>query len=461
MVNFLHIAAVLPLAYAQWGSQVSVDDRSLNDIYSSARRESGTLNVAAGGDAGFKGDALVNAFQQKFPDVKVNWTVDLSKYQDSRIDREYYDGDSKTDVALLSTLQDFPRWKRQGRLMSYKPPTWNYIYNSEKDSDGAYVPIQVNTLGKIYYDSSKVNSSELPSSYEQFADPKWKGRLVLTYPNDDDTVCYLFSRIVDKYGMKWFENLTQNDVQWVRGTYSPQAVIAENHNDTRDSRAITFTTTDVPSEKFIKVQQPSNDTTVSWSQTGAIFNSTNMPESAKLLLAYFTSEQFYKKTPVPHSALARRALNGTGIGGWGNSTTGGAGSRNSTFGGASATANNSTIGGGSSNSNSTTGAGAGSSNSTSAVGASSSNSTSGNSTAFAAGPLPVLENSGRSGNLFNSNATDVTHFRSWMSNRQNVEWWRFQFESLIGTPQGPSPVKVYPKSSNGTAVMHTSNTTIA
>lgn len=71
--------------------------------------------------------------------MKLNLTVDVSKYHDSRIDRQFQkNGSDGADIAVLQTVQDFVRWKREGRLLPYKPTNWNDIYASLKDNNGAY-----------------------------------------------------------------------------------------------------------------------------------------------------------------------------------------------------------------------------------------------------------------------------------------------------------------------------------
>jgi ABC-type Fe3+ transport system substrate-binding protein len=91
-------------------------------------------------------DLIINFFQNRFPDIKLNLTGDLSKYLDSKIDIAYQlsqDKDNGADVAVLQTLHDFPRWKAQSRLMPYKVASWNDIYPEFVDPDGAYTGIFV------------------------------------------------------------------------------------------------------------------------------------------------------------------------------------------------------------------------------------------------------------------------------------------------------------------------------
>ncbi|KAI5304007.1 hypothetical protein KEM56_006965 [Ascosphaera pollenicola] len=275
--NIFSIVALAPIVLAQWVSNVPVDYRSLEEIYKAAKQEKGTLVVFAGGDAANQNDAFIQLFTQRFPGTDLNWTVDLFKYHDSRIDREWCKNDPKTDVILLQTLHDFPIWKRQDRFLYYKPPIFDQIYASKKDLDSDYTPFWINMM-------------EIPNSYAEFAYPKWKGKLVLTYPNDNNAVAFPFSTIISKYGFDWLESLAANDILWLRETYSPQAAIEARHNSLSE-RALSFTAIVSGSFDWWSFKDPEEDVEMSWSHIAVIFSSTSMPETAKLLVAYFTSEE--------------------------------------------------------------------------------------------------------------------------------------------------------------------------
>lgn len=66
---------------------------------------------------------------------------------------------------------------------------------------------------------------------------------------------------------------------------------------------------------------------------------------------------------------------------------------------------------------------------------------SGNS--FGSTPLNSL-NKAAGVDLYTSNITDITKFRRWEHDRAGVEWWKNMFEEVLGTPQGPSPLEIYP-----------------
>lgn len=137
------LSLIVGSVVAQWHANVPLEDRSLDDIYAAAREEarnsSQALQVAWGGDAGQQGNGVRQAWKKRFPDIPLNLTVDLSKFHNGRIDKAFYQGEHYADIAFLQTLQDFPRWKAQNRLLYYKPAEFNDIFNGEKDPDGAWL----------------------------------------------------------------------------------------------------------------------------------------------------------------------------------------------------------------------------------------------------------------------------------------------------------------------------------
>lgn len=148
--------------------------------------------------------------------------------------------------------------------------------------------MSADNFGSIVYNPGLVSPAALPKSYAEFILPSWKGKLVLTYPNDDDAIAYLFSLIIGKYGWSWFETLAYHqDVQWVRGTATPSAVIAQNW-----TRSATFTTSGTT--QFLVESFMPNDQFMSWAQTMAIFASTKRPESSKLFISWISSDAFQK-----------------------------------------------------------------------------------------------------------------------------------------------------------------------
>lgn len=311
------LAAVLPSWNSFPGHDPAIDNRTLDEIYAAAKKEGGVLTVLSGGDEIKQGTSTIAAWEARFPDVKLNLTVDVSKYHDSRIDRQFEKtGSDGADVAMLQTLHDFKRWKEAGRLLPYKVANWEEIYSSLKDPSGAFVAISISQFGALVYNSQLLNASDIPNSYAEFVHPAWKGKLVLTYPNDDDAVAYLFSTIINNYGWEWFEALALQDVQWIRGTGQPSDVLAEGNS----TRVLTFTSNPTGAQNI--ATKILNEPRLLWPQSAAIFASTTKPESAKLFLSWMLSEERQQSRASQGSYVPLTGLNSTAGPVWNDLNTG-------------------------------------------------------------------------------------------------------------------------------------------
>ncbi|RPB10180.1 periplasmic binding protein-like II [Morchella conica CCBAS932] len=337
------------------GSNVDIDTRSLDDIYEAAKLESGPLRICWGGDEDYQGDSVRTAWAQTFPDIELNLTVDLSKYHDSNIDRSWQRGETFCDVAALQTLHDYPRWKTQGRLLPYKPASWESLWASVKDPNAAFLPLFFYYFGSVVYNPALISSADLPASFADFTLPAWKGKLALTYPNDDDAIAYLFSLIINKYGWSWFEALATQDVQWVRGSATPGAVVGKN-----STRSIAFGTLPGSNTSYLKEYFLEDEQIMTWAQTAAIFASTERPESAKLFISWLTSSSFQENFAASGFYVGRNDLQ--------------------------------------------------------------------------SGPSTTNET------VWESKIYDPIGFNRFMLDRSEVELWKLQFESILGTAQGASPL---------------------
>lgn len=151
-----------------------------------------------------------------------------------------------------------------------------------------------------------MTAEEIPDSYESLIDSKWKGRLILTYPNDDDAVGYLFTVIVSRYGVSWLHALAANDVKWVRGAQAPYFELKALHNTT-SKRAVNLSAVG-PAEWLGKKEVKAPEQRITVAPNMAIMASTPRPEAAKLFVSLITSKEYLMNTtdsttPTPSYSL--------------------------------------------------------------------------------------------------------------------------------------------------------------
>jgi ABC-type Fe3+ transport system substrate-binding protein len=255
----------------------SEETRTLDELYRAALAEGGKLVVYAGGDTPTQQDGTKAAFKARFPEIDLTLIVDYSKYHDVRVDNQLATDTLVPDLVQFQTLQDFTRWKEQGRLLRYKPAGFSKVYDKFKDPHGAWVAIAA--IGFSFMYGTSAVGSDAPRTPLDLVDPKWKGKIASSYPHDDDAVLYLYSLYVQKYGWEWAARLAAQDVRFARGSNSPgDAVRAGTH-------AIGVGGSGAPlATGPVKWVVPDSAPFMAWGQRAAVLKQAANPTAAKLYL---------------------------------------------------------------------------------------------------------------------------------------------------------------------------------
>lgn len=172
-------------------SAPEVETRSINEIYKAALKEGGVVTSWFGGDEKNQQDAVKKAFEAAFPGITLNLTVDLSKYHDCKIDEQLAGNNVYVDTVALQTTHDFPRWKEEGALLHYAPLGFDKIYPDFRDIDAAFYGF-IGIAWQIIWNKDKLKGKKTPTEFPDFLAPEYKGKLALTYPNDDDAILFQF-----------------------------------------------------------------------------------------------------------------------------------------------------------------------------------------------------------------------------------------------------------------------------
>ncbi len=288
-LTILASVTVPPAANAQ--EPVVTETRSLEELHKAAMVESGRLIVYAGGDTAGQQDGMKKDFEDRFPGMTLDIIVDYSKFHDARIDFQLATGTLVPDVAQLQTLQDFPRWKQEGVLQAYKPAGWDAIYKEFRDDDGYFTGIFVDAFSNVV-NSTLIPKSEWPTEAKDYLRPNLKGKIVVTYPTDDDAVLFWFKQVVDKYGWEYVEAFAKQEPMYVRGTQAPA-------DDVESGKAEATFSTDgglIPWKDTVsRFVLPEKDPFVSWAQQAAIFKEAKHPEAAKLYLNWLLDKDTQSK----------------------------------------------------------------------------------------------------------------------------------------------------------------------
>lgn len=250
----------------------------LDELYQAALAEGGKLVIYAGGDVSTQADGLRSGFKSRFPDIDLTVVVDYSKFHDVRVDNQFATDTLVPDVVQLQTVQDFVRWKQQGRLLAYKPAGYSKVYAPFKDPHGAWVAVQVSAFSYMYGPAAV--GSDAPRSPLDLADAKWKGQTASSYPHDDDAALYLYTLYVEKYGWEWLARLAAQDVQFARGSHTPRDAVTSGQKAIGVGGSGAALATGP-----VKWVLPDEATPfMSWGQRAAILKQAKHPTAAKLYL---------------------------------------------------------------------------------------------------------------------------------------------------------------------------------
>ncbi|KAJ4348728.1 uncharacterized protein N0V89_010106 [Didymosphaeria variabile] len=265
------------------------ENRTLDEIHQAALKEGGTVTLWHGGDEKNQQDGLKQAFEKRFPGMTLNVTVDLSKYHDGRLDDQIANNNVYVDSIILQTLHDYPRWKKEGALLNYKPSEFPKIASDFVDRDGAYYGYA------IFGWSTTWNTAKYNGSLSDFSDallPELKDKLIMTYPNDDDAVLYAFDLVMKKLGPEWFDALVAQNPTWVRGSATPGDQLALANT----SYVAAFATGGGRGAN-VNTSSPMDAPFVTWPQTAAILKDAPHPEGAKLLHNFILSDEYQFASP--------------------------------------------------------------------------------------------------------------------------------------------------------------------
>lgn len=276
-------APTLALAQARKAA-TGEETKSLDQLYDEAVAAGGNFILYAGGDFAAQTDGVKNAFIQRFPKLKPTFVVDYSKYHDVRVDNQFATKSVVPDVVQFQTLQNFPRWKREERLLRYRPAGFANVHDKFKDPDGAWLAVAV--IGFSFMVESGLEGA--PNTPKDLVDPKWKGRIQSTYPHDDDAALFLYKLYVDAYGWDWLAKLATQDIQFARGSHTPAAAVNARQKAIGVAGSGSLL---APPNVIARWQVADGHPFMAWGQRAAILKDAKNLAAAKLYLNWSISPE--------------------------------------------------------------------------------------------------------------------------------------------------------------------------
>jgi iron(III) transport system substrate-binding protein len=159
-------------------------------------------------------DPFIRVFQKRYPFIKVNPYRVSGNRQVIKIQTEMNAGNHLFDVTNGSSEQA-SAIKKIGAIDPYLSPQRDFFNAPNKDKDGFYTSLYVIPM-VLGYNTNLVKRADVPKTYADLLQPKWKGNMFL----DDEAYewfAVLLKHMGREKGLQYMRNLAKQDIRMVRG----------------------------------------------------------------------------------------------------------------------------------------------------------------------------------------------------------------------------------------------------
>jgi iron(III) transport system substrate-binding protein len=165
--------SVFTLVFVLLASSASAQSASMDELYKRALQEGGTLNFY-GTLAQINAEKILPVFEKRFPGIKINHVDATSDKMVARAIAEARGGRTLGDV-LQVNLDDTVQAYEQKLLAELPIPEAQEYPDGMKGSFWLPSDMDIFIAG---WNTNLVKKEEEPKQFDDFADPKWKNRLV-------------------------------------------------------------------------------------------------------------------------------------------------------------------------------------------------------------------------------------------------------------------------------------------
>lgn len=154
-------------------------------------------------------DDIVAAFESKHPGIKATFDHDHAARLFARVLQELIEARCPADVMLLNR-QQAEALKQRGLLQPYRSPEARSFPQRAQDADGFATQVFMVPFSLAYH-RGKLSSEEVPTTYEELLQPRWKNQLLFPDPRLSGSGSGWYAIMKDEMGEHFLRELaTQN-----------------------------------------------------------------------------------------------------------------------------------------------------------------------------------------------------------------------------------------------------------
>jgi iron(III) transport system substrate-binding protein len=170
-------------------------------------------------------ERLGKAFEAKYPGITARVERSGAERVFQRIGQEYASNIHAVDVVNTADQAHCIIWKQNGWLAPYLPQEVVQHYDKAfYDSEGLHVTTRI-LISPMAYNTNLVKKEDVPKSFKDLLDPKWKGKLVKAHPAYSGTIMNSTFETARDLGWDYFEKPAKQNVMQVQSaTDTPKRI---------------------------------------------------------------------------------------------------------------------------------------------------------------------------------------------------------------------------------------------
>lgn len=217
--------------------------------------------------------------------------------------QEQQAGRIAVDVLTTSDPAASASLARKGIFLPFKPENFDKVPDAGKDTEGAHVAQRLNLI-TIFARSDKVPEADLPKSWTDLTDPKYKGKLVMTDPSFTALGLMVVATLSKNLGWDFYEKLRKNDIMVVQGNQQVSDMLKRGERLIAAGALDSYAADDRKAGHPIVTIYPTDGVFIIPAPTAVVKGSPN-PNAAKLFAEFMLSEAAQKLFPEDGGYAAR------------------------------------------------------------------------------------------------------------------------------------------------------------
>ncbi len=280
-ITILWLGLILVLGASGRSAWAQADDA----LVAAAKKE-GTVNFYSALRE-FELTPQVKGFMERYPGVKVNLVRKSTGPMVQTVEAERMARRINADVIQPVDATSLYLWKQQGFLQPYRDESWKAFPEAFRDPDG-YMIATESIIYVIGYNTRLISRDEVPKSWREFLNMKWKGKTVTSHPSFSGGALVNFLAMVNALGWESMKTLAEMQNLFVQGHSDVARMVVAgerplsliSHNNVWDARKL--------GQPIDMIYQPEG------CPTAGIFNGIPKdaphPNAAKLFMRFLLSK---------------------------------------------------------------------------------------------------------------------------------------------------------------------------